>query len=232
VTFDPARLSATSNTAEINAGIYEMGLHRENGNLPFHPDIQWFFCLEPAAIGSQTTMCDGQRVFFDLSPKTRNQFINRKIKYSRRIPWDNVKRFLSIELQLESISDEHMHQVMQDIPGQKYHRLDKNLIYSELVISALEVSRFSNKRSFCNSLLGPSFNYDPPHITWEDGEEIPFYIWDEVKDVTSRYTYKHFWRRGDIVVIDNTRVMHGRCRLEDTNRRIFGAQSYKAGGSI
>ncbi|WP_462401621.1 TauD/TfdA family dioxygenase [Pseudomonas sp. Marseille-QA0332] len=124
VTFDPARKAATANTAEIEAGIHEMGLHRENGNLPFNPDLQWFYCLEAADVGSQTTLCDGQRVLFDLSAKTRKLFEQREIRYSRRIPWQNVKRFLSIELQLplEAITDEHLQQVNDQVAGQTYRR--------------------------------------------------------------------------------------------------------------
>ena len=79
-------------------------------------------------------------------------------------------------------------------------------------------------------MLGPSVNYEPPRITWENGDDISLDIWDELKDVTERNTYSHFWKKGDIVVIDNTRVMHGRRRLDDQSRRIFGAQSYRVGG--
>ena len=231
ITFDPARKTATSNTAEINAGSLEMGLHRENGNLPFNPDLQSFFCLEAASIGSETTMCDGQRVLFDLSAKTRILFESQKIRYARRIPWINVQRFLSVELQLpiDQVTDEHLEQVNNQVKGQTYRRVDQNLIYSELVISAIECSCFSKRASFCNSMLGPSVNYDPPRITWENGGDISMSIWDEVKDVTSRQTYDHFWEKGDIVVIDNTRIMHGRRKLNDASRRIFGAQSYRLG---
>ncbi|MEL7935770.1 TauD/TfdA family dioxygenase [Pseudomonas delhiensis] len=233
VTFDPARKAATSNTAEIEAGVYEMGLHRENGNLPFNPDLQWFYCLEPALVGSETTMCDGWRVLFELSAKTRKHFETRDIRYVRRIPWANVKRFLSIELNLpiEDITDEHLYQVNEHVKGQAYQRIDQNLISSEFVVSALEISRFSGRKAFCNSMLGPSVNYEPPLITWADGEDISLDIWDEIKEITARNTYSHFWKKGDIVVIDNTRVMHGRRRLDDTSRRIFGAQSYRHGGS-
>lgn len=229
VTFDPARDAATSNTAEINAGTHEMGLHRENGNLPFNPDMQWFYCLEPAVRGSQTTFCDGTRVLHELSSTTRRTFEQRKIKYARRIPWANVQRFLSIELGLPigEIDDSHLEQVNRDVEGQTYYRLDDHLIYSELRTAAITVSRFSGKDSFCNSLLGPSVNYEPPQISWEDGEEIDFQIWDEIKAVTARCTYDLFWERGDIVVVDNSRVMHGRRILDDPSRRIFGAQSYR-----
>lgn len=233
ITFDPARKTATENTAEIEAGFYEMGLHRENGNLPFSPDLQWFYCLKPAKTGSETTLCDGQRVLFDLSSKTRKAFESRNIRYIRRIPWDNIKRFLGIELQLpvDDITEEHLVRVSELVPGQTYRRIDSNLISSELIISALGRGCFSGKLSFCNSLLGPSVNYEPPVITWGNGEEISLDIWDEVKEVCSRNSYSHFWERGDIIVIDNTRVMHGRRRLEDTTRRIFGAQSYRIGGT-
>ncbi|MDF0732068.1 TauD/TfdA family dioxygenase [Pseudomonas entomophila] len=233
VTFDPARKAATSNTAEIEAGVHEMGLHRENGNLPFNPDLQWFYCLAPASVGSETTMCDGQRVLFDLSSKTRKSFETRDIRYARRIPWANVRRFLSIELQLpiDEITDEHLHWVNDRVKGQTYRRIDQNLIASELIISAVETSCFSGRKAFCNSMLGPSVNYEPPLITWADGEDIALDIWDEIKEVTARNTYSHFWKQGDIVVIDNTRVMHGRRRLDDTARRIFGAQSYRIGGN-
>lgn len=231
VTFDPARKASTSNTAEIDAGIYEMGLHKENGNLPFSPDIQWFYCLEPANKGSQTTLCDGEQVLFELPREIRQMFEQRNIRYSRRIPWGNVKKFLSIELSLpiEEINDSHLLLVNDLVEGQTYSRIDKNLILSEYVTSAISNSCFSNKKSFCNSMLSPSVNYEPPKITWEDGENIEFSVWDSIKDITSKNTYKHFWQKGDIIVIDNTRVMHGRCRLEDINRRIFGAQSYRKG---
>ena len=231
VTFDPARKASTSNTAEIDAGIYEMGLHKENGNLPFSPDIQWFYCLEPANKGSQTTLCDGEQVLFELSKEIRKQFEQRNIRYSRRIPWDNVKKFLSIELNIpiEEVNDSHLLLVNDMVEGQTSSRVDTNLLLSEYVTSATSESCFSGKKRFCNSMLGPSVNYEPPKITWADGEDIEFSIWDIIKDITSKNTYKHFWEKGDIVVIDNTRVMHGRCRLEDKSRRIFGAQSYRKG---
>jgi len=229
ITFDPARKAATSNTAEILAGHHEMGLHKENGNLPFSPDLQWFYCLNAASTGSETTFCDGERVLFDLSPRTRRLFERRHVRYARRLPWHQVKHYLSLELQIpiERIGDEHLHRVNEQVSGQTYRRIDDYLIASELVVSALSLSGFSGRTSFCNSLLGPSINYEPPRITWADGEDIGFDVWDEIREVTERNTYSHFWHQGDIVVIDNNRVMHGRRRLEDRSRRIFGAQSYR-----
>lgn len=231
VTFDPARKTATRTTAEIDAGRYAMGLHRENGNLPFNPDLQWFFCLQPADLGSQTTLCDGQRVLFEMSSGVRRAFERKQIRYARRLPWTNVRRFLSVELSLpeDEIDDTHLQYVNDHVEGQTYSRLDDNLIASEFVTSAITTSVFSGRKAFCNSLLGPSINYEPPRITWADGEEIDFAVWDEVRDLTERYTYDIDWQAGDVVIIDNSRVMHGRRHLDDPSRRIFGAQSYRKG---
>lgn len=229
VTFDPARKAATRATAEINAGRYAMGLHRENGNLPFNPDLQWFFCLEPAKTGSQTTLCDGSRVLFEMAAPVRRAFERRNIRYARRLPWANVRRFLGIELGVpeDEVTDEHLAYVNEHVPGQTYRRLDADLIASEFVTSAITTSVFSGRKAFCNSMLGPSINYEPPRISWEDGSDIDFALWDEIRDVTERYTYDIDWQRGDIVMVDNSRLMHGRRHLDDPGRRIFGAQSYR-----
>lgn len=229
VTLDPARKLATPNTAEIDAGAYEMGLHRENGNLPYSPDIQWFFCLEPAASGSETTFCDGSQVLFELPAHVRKLFERQKLRFRRRIPWSNVQRFLGVELQIpiDTVDDSHLDRVNKQVPGQTYRRIADNLVESDYIVSAITTSKFSGRPAFCNSMLGPSVNYEPPLITWEDGNPIDFEIWDTVKEITARYTYDLFWKKGDAVVLDNTRIMHGRRFLRDAGRRIFGAQSYR-----
>ncbi len=233
ITVDPARRSATAHTAEIDAGRYPMGMHRENGNLPFAPDIQWFYCLVAAERGSATTLCDGTRVLHELATPVRSLFETRKIKYSRRIPWAKVQRFISVELRipLESVDESHLDLVNRKVPGLKLRFIDTLLVNSELSTDAIIVSKFSARPAFCNSLLGPSYNYEPPRITWESGDDIEFEVWDDIRDATERCTYDHVWKQGDVIVLDNTRVMHGRRRLADPRRRIFGAQSYRKGSA-
>lgn len=229
VTFDPARKTATASAAEISAGHYAMGLHRENGNLPFNPDLQWFFCLQPASMGSQTTLCDGTRVLFEMPRAVRRAFETRRIRYTRRLPWTNVRRLLSLELGVpeEEIDDTHLQHVNDHVEGQTYRRINDTLVASEFITRAIINSVFSGRLSFCNSLLGPSINYEPPRITWDNGDDIDFVIWDETREITEHFTYDIDWHAGDVVIIDNSRVMHGRRRLADPSRRIFGAQSYR-----
>ncbi|MBU2711957.1 TauD/TfdA family dioxygenase [Zooshikella harenae] len=233
VTFDPARKPTTKSTAEIQAGDVEMGLHMENGNLPFSPELQWFYCGKAAKEGSETTFCDGLTVWQKLSPMTQKKFLNKKVKYSRDIPWDNVKRYLSLELQqpVDRITDEHLEYVNAIITGQTYTRINDESIHSEYVVSAVIDNVFNTGPCFCNSLMSPSVNYRPPKMTWEDDTEISEFVWTEIKDICEEYTRDHKWQDNDVIIVDNTRVMHGRRKVLDPLRKMFGAQSYLVGGN-
>ena len=44
---------------------------------------------------------------------------------------------------------------------------------------------------------------------------------DEVRHVTAELTVDIRWQDGDLVMIDNRRVMHGRRAIEDRRRSLF-----------
>jgi alpha-ketoglutarate-dependent taurine dioxygenase len=48
------------------------------------------------------------------------------------------------------------------------------------------------------------------HCTFGDGEEIPDHAMDAVRDAIWSNMVFFPWRRGDVLVIDNARVAHGR----------------------
>ena len=45
---------------------------------------------------------------------------------------------------------------------------------------------------------------------FEDGSLIPDAIVDEIKAVSDRLTVAHRWQRGDLLMLDNSRFLHGR----------------------
>ena len=228
VTSDPARKAATQNAQLISAGDVEMGLHVENGNLPFMPDAQWFYCEKAASKGSQTTLCDGIKTWNELSGKTKKQFLTKRVQFSRKIPEFLWKKYLATELDLpiDSVSSEQLIEVNQMVDGQHYQLMEDGSVYSRYKTWAVHPTQFANEMAFANSMLGPSVNYEPPRITWEDGSVIAPSIWDEIIEVTKENTDNIEWDHGDVVVLDNTRVMHGRRKILDQRRRMYGGQSY------
>lgn len=56
------------------------------------------------------------------------------------------------------------------------------------------------------------------HTTYADGSEIPDADMDHVRDVIWRHLVVEPWRRGDLVVLDNHSVSHGRLPYEGPRR--------------
>ena len=66
----------------------------------------------------------------------------------------------------------------------------------------------------------------PPVITYGNDDPIPSEKLKRMEVLCEELTHNIDWENGDILLIDNTRVMHGRRKIEDTERLIFNALSY------
>ena len=75
--------------------------------------------------------------------------------------------------------------------------------------------------AFANALLGPSHNYEPPVYTLEDGSVVTPEEIEDLRDVAEACTAEINWQDGDVAVIDNTRVMHGRRAIKDQDRQLY-----------
>lgn len=224
ITFDPAREYSEKNTQKVDAGLGPIGLHIENGNTPICPDIVAFYCTRAAFEGSQTTICDGREVFaaFDDARKKR---WSQKMTVKRNLPEELWKRYLANEHPAidspNEVTMEHVLQFKAAIPGQDFRMRDDGSIDYELTVLPVRPSSLSNGRAFANAILGPSHNYEPPVYTLEDGSVISNDEIEELRDLAETCTVEINWQDGDIAVIDNTRMMHGRRAIKDADRQLF-----------
>ncbi|MFI7576097.1 TauD/TfdA family dioxygenase [Micromonospora sp. NPDC049497] len=231
ITLDPAREFHGGDVAQkVDAGTDAIGLHIENGNSPFAPDLTWFFCEKAAAEGSETTVCDGYRVWDEFSEETRAQFTAQDIAYSRRVEEDRWKAFVRHQLGDAKPADEITVDDMRGLatgPGKTLiEPLDGGAIRYEFQVPAAHATLFGSRLAFANSILGPSYNYEKPRITFADGTEFAAELMRETEERTAALTEDLAWQDGDVALIDNTRVMHGRRRILDPARTIYNAQSY------
>lgn len=232
VTLDPARNHASDSAQLVDAGTDKVGLHLENGNAPILPHLAWFYCKKAANEGSQTTYCDGNAVWPTLNEQAQALFGGQRIKYARCLPEKLWKKYTHSELDgiesPEQVTFADLQTLGERVEGQKFTLLDNNDVYSEFSVWAVRNSLFSNGQGFSNSLLGPSFNYEPPVITMENNDVIPEEVWQHIEQQTDRLTHNIEWQNHDIVLLDNTRVMHGRREIIDTDRELYNALSYVA----
>lgn len=232
LSLDPARTMVSDAAQLVDAGVDAVGLHCENGNSPFWPDITWFYCAEAPRKGSQTTVCEGEVVLARLSDSCRLFFKENDIRYSRTVPGSKWRRLVCHytpglnDPALVSI-DDLLHIVAEDEGTTITYDPRTDEIGYSFVVSAIQRSSFSNRDAFANSILGPSFNYEKPVIDTTSGSPIPSKFLHEIETVTARAARPVGWQDHDMVMIDNRRVMHGREAICDTRRRIYNALSYR-----
>ncbi len=224
ITNDPARKASTENTQLIMSGNMAMGLHLENGNAPFVPDFQFFYCQKAPKKLSRTTYCDGAKAFQHLSEVTAKLLQNRKIMYTRVIDELKWKKYFSTELnnQVHSLKEilpflPKDTQIIEHDNGKIEWRVRRFAVYKD-VMSKLLVQ--------AHCILAPSINYDIPRITWSDGSLINPSILSEIIMSCEKETYPMNLEDGDVVILNNHRVMHGREEILDSNRVLFGGQGY------
>jgi alpha-ketoglutarate-dependent taurine dioxygenase len=229
VTLDPARTFHGGSTAQkVDAGYDAVGLHLENGNSPFAPTLTWFFCEKAASSGSQTTVCDGYRVWDALSEEARGMFREQEVVYSRRVEEAKWKAFAAFHLGTSDAASVTVDQLRELAagPGETIiDLLEDGSIHYAYRVPAAHGTLFGERLAFANSILGPSNHYEKPRITFADGRDIPVHILKEVESVTEELTEELDWADGDVALIDNTRVMHGRRAITDPERTIYNAQS-------
>jgi alpha-ketoglutarate-dependent taurine dioxygenase len=194
----------------------ERGVVPSDNSLEFHgelyssgrpPDILWFHCVRPAKIGGETLLCDGVAVAANLLPETVEFFTKTPLVYERvfgRKAW--VSRYQTEDKQ-KILSELQSQNMTGSFLGETLH--------TRFETTALRPTKWGREPAFINSLLhaldsarrADVANYGLKTV-------IPDLIVNEVRNLTARYAYPIHWQSGDTVMIDNTRVMHGRRRYQ------------------
>lgn len=224
ITSDPARKATTENTQLIMAGDVALGLHLENGNAPYIPDFQFFYCQKAPKKLSRTIYCDGEKAFRRLSKGTAELLQNRKIMYTRFISKPMWTKYFSTEFNKKVVSLEEIIPYLPEDTQVIAH--DNGKIEWRIRRYAVSIDRMSQLKVQAHCILAPSLNYDIPRVTWSDGSLINPALIAEITDSCEKETYPMNLEDGDVVILNNHRVMHGREEVLDTNRILFGGQGY------
>lgn len=193
-------------------------LHRELGYIPFEPTLCFFCCERPSAIDGQTTLCDGVALLDVLPTRLVALFERRPLRY--RLTWnrENWTGYLQVEtadaaiakLRSEpSISQIEYRTVDYTLLGERQNEPCLVFDYTVSAIRALP----SGRLAFSNSLVSWTKMYawtNLVRVSFDDGEPIPPGVIEEVHECAESHALLHAWARGEVLVLDNRRVMHGR----------------------
>lgn len=191
----------------------EIKLHGEMYYLPNHPPMLWFFCATPPVESGETIICDGRKIFSNLSDETKNLFTQKKLKYVNHLEkeaWQERYKTDDLKLVKDACAK-----------NQRLVKLNEDESIDILYICpAIYETGEQKELTFIGSLL-PAKSLHPEIISFDDGSEINEQIISEIDEVTEEITTEIAWKKGDILMIDNNRVMHGRRKITDDTRDIY-----------
>ncbi len=231
VTLDPARQFHGDVAQLVDSGKDAIGLHIENGATPYPPDLLWFHCVTAAQSGSQTTVCDGRRVWDRMDEPTRRLFFDNPVVFSRSVGEEQWRQFTAFSLGNGRRPADVTLDDLRGLAAQGSTTItpaENGAVHYSFETRAARPSKWSDAPVWANSIFGPSYNYETPVIHFADGREIPRDVLDEMARITEEVTEEIAWQDGDVVLIDNSRVMHGRRPITDSRRTIVNAQSFAA----
>lgn len=204
----------------VDKGKEEMALHSEASFSPNWPEIVWFFCnIAPTSEGGETTVCDGIKLWDNLSAEVKNYFQLNPIKYKLEIPIQNLKKQNLIKKWILNFQGS----------GDGMLDYNKGVLNITQIRFAVQQSRIPGKLCFSNHTLYK--NTDPTIVNWGtiNNKKIPENIIKEVEEKSKIITYDLKWKKNDLVMIDNRRFMHGRRSFNnETSRDIVNIQTATA----
>jgi alpha-ketoglutarate-dependent taurine dioxygenase/acyl carrier protein len=183
----------------------------------------WFFCLQPAQTGGATPIADSRLIFRRLSPQLVEKFEEKQVMYLRNygaglgLPWQEV--FQTSEkseveaycrqagIRWEWLDGERL-RTRQVRPAIRRHpKTDEKLWFNHALffhVSSLEAATR-------DSLLSGLEEEDLPFNTcYGDGSPFEDATLEEIQEAYRRETVSFSWQAGDILMVDNMLVAHGR----------------------
>lgn len=206
---------------------YSSEVFRENFTLLAHseghyrpwpppPELCFFGCLvPPSAEGGETTLVDGVQFAERMPGHLRARFESTGVSYEAH--WD-AERWRA-EFQVADARE--LDRLLRSFAGVRYS-IDAEELHMLYRTEALQPAR-SGAVAFANGLLAhlprithPRYRdarvYARPsnRVYFGDGEELGDDEVNRLIDVHDSLVHPHRWRSHDLLLVDNTRFMHGR----------------------
>ncbi len=200
---------------------YAIPVHTEMYYLATRPELLFFYCEQPAVMGGETLLCDGPSLYSELPAAIQARFVESHIAYIRQLAsgvWQRLYRTDS-PLDVREICAEQAVRC-------RYDPATDSVTTRFACPAMVETPR---GLSFSNNFLpfaARELNANHPLTSYvrfvdQEDQSIPAPLIRTVLHTAERLSVAHRWKRGDILVLDNRSILHGRPALRDTQRRIL-----------
>lgn len=215
---DRLLLDEANNIQSVNGGLDPFPLHPELAREPWKPDACFFCCLEPPRSQGETTVCDGVELVRRLPTDVRANLAARRLLYVQPASPETLAYWLG-----SSAPDDAR---LASPPSRCPYRFVRTPRGVMRVFSrpALHRTMFGNELAFGNFLLFARYYLNRPNFpTLDDGLPVPQEWIEAVKIASDGLTVSIPWQRGDLIMLDNSRFMHGRNAIVDGDQRLIAS---------
>lgn len=200
-----------------NTAKFAIPMHAEMFYTEPRPKTMFFACMRPADENGETTIADGVAIWNDLPHDVKKLFETKKLVY-RRIyndeTWHNVYK------------TDDLNRVRELCAQTGVALIENENGVIETIHSCHAYYDHPAGRAFVNSILtwaGREYllGKDDSKLRFEDGSELSKDMLWAINDICEKHTVNIPWQPGNVALVDNYRVMHGRRAYEDTGRDII-----------
>ena len=208
----------TANEAPPDVSIF---LHHEMAQTPIYPSRLFFFCEQPARQGGATPICRSDLLLTRLAaaaPEFVRDCETKGVTYSKTMPpVDDLDSGQGRSWRSTLSADEPSaaEAKLRQLGYQWQWQDDGSLSVTTLVLPAVR-ELADGSRTFFNQLIAAFFGWQDARnqslkaICFGDGSAIDGDAMSLAIDLAEELTVELAWQRGDVAIVDNFRVIHGR----------------------
>jgi alpha-ketoglutarate-dependent taurine dioxygenase len=221
-------VNADATTSTVNKGSDLVPLHREGSYAPRCPDLLAFYCVKPADRAGETTVCDGVRLRDVLPEEVRAATDRTQLRWTWTAPRERWQAMLGAATPAEATARLTRMAASLSAAEKLEFEFAGDTLCGTFLTPCIVPTRWGDRRAFCNSLLiyhyrqrSEYFAKDLLRVTAADGSPVPEPLLAEVNDRAREITVAVRWQPRDMLIVDNSRYMHGRNGFTDLGRRVL-----------
>ncbi len=218
--------------SQVSGRIYTSTEYPAEQSIPLHNEMAyslnwpmkiWFFCVKTAEKGGETPIADSRKVFQRIGTKIKEKFLEKKIMYVRNygqgldLHWENVFqttdksevenycRDAGIEFEWKDENNLRTRQICQAVAT--HPKTGEMVWFNQAHLFHISSLQSSVRESLLSMLKEEDL---PRNAFYGDGSKIETSVIEEINAIYQQEAVIFPWEEGDILMLDNMLVSHGR----------------------